>query len=373
MEVTKLHLDFIRYCVNERQCIPTITDWNALFLFMKQQALLGVGFHGLEKMKVEGEDVPRNVVLKWYAVSEQIRKRNVLMNHECARITQLFESEGHHTAILKGQANARLYPNPLSRQSGDIDIYVDGGYERVVSLLMRLGMIDTLCISKYGKEENASRTYHHIHLPTNENGIDVEVHFRPSSGVWNPFANKRLQQFLEEEITRKNELVEGGFRVPSLRFALVMQLAHVQQHLMDLGIGMRQVMDYYYLLKYGIDVEMSVELSEKLFKDIGLWNMAKAMMWLQHYMFGLENKYMIAPMDEKRGKMLLEDILRGGNFGQHSYERKQQPIGRFFLGRSRHIKLLRFDIMETIGFELSYWQAQAAKAFERIKRRSWAV
>ena len=55
------YLRYVRYCISEKQCIPIITDWNALFAFMKEQALLGVGFHGIERMKKEGVDVPRNV------------------------------------------------------------------------------------------------------------------------------------------------------------------------------------------------------------------------------------------------------------------------------------------------------------------------
>ena len=61
MEEIKSHLVFLRYCIDPQQCIPIITDWNALFAFMKEQALLGVGFHGMERMKKEGVDVPRNV------------------------------------------------------------------------------------------------------------------------------------------------------------------------------------------------------------------------------------------------------------------------------------------------------------------------
>lgn len=42
IEDTQPYLDFVRSIINEQQCIPTITEWNALFLFMQEQALLGV-------------------------------------------------------------------------------------------------------------------------------------------------------------------------------------------------------------------------------------------------------------------------------------------------------------------------------------------
>ena len=70
------YLRYVRCCISEKQCIPIITDWNALFAFMKEQALLGVGFHGIERMKKEGVDGRRNVQMKWDAESEQIKQQN---------------------------------------------------------------------------------------------------------------------------------------------------------------------------------------------------------------------------------------------------------------------------------------------------------
>lgn len=51
-------MDFVRYCIDEKEYIPTISDWDALFSFMKEQALLGVGFRGIERMKNEGMEIP---------------------------------------------------------------------------------------------------------------------------------------------------------------------------------------------------------------------------------------------------------------------------------------------------------------------------
>lgn len=90
-------------------------------------------------------------------------------------------------------------------------------------------------------------SYHHVHLPENEQGVTVEAHFRPSSGNFNPITNRRLQLWLKKEILSAT-MVEEGFCVPSIRFALVMQLAHIQRHFLGGGIGLRHVCDYYWLL-----------------------------------------------------------------------------------------------------------------------------
>ena len=52
-------------------------------------------------------------------------------------------------------------------------------------------------------------------------------------------------------------------------------------------------------------------------KYLGLWKFAGAVMYVLHEALGLSEEKMIAPMDEKRGKLLLAEILDGGNFGRH--------------------------------------------------------
>ena len=295
------------------------------------------------------------------------------MNHECSRLTRLFELQGHKTSILKGQANARLYPNPLCRQSGDIDIYVDGGEDNVLETLHNIGLIDKTNIGQYEGEDNASKSYHHIHLPTNENGIDVEIHFLPSSGVWNPFANKRLQKFLKNEIKADCVMVEDGFWVPSLKFALVMQMAHIQKHYMDEGVGFRQVIDYFYLLKTSRNEDTDNRCVDELLRNFGLRKMAGALMWVLKEILGLDENLLITSTDERRGKMLLRDILHGGNFGHYAEEKKQNGLRRLFWGRIRHIRLLYFDFGEAFWFELHYWKMQSFKTFIRIQRRNWTI
>ena len=55
----------------------------------------------------------------------------------------------------------------------------------------------------------------------------------------------------------------------------------------------------------------------KELKHLGLWKFAGAVMYVLHEALGLPKEKMIAPLDEKRGKLLLAEILNGGNFGQH--------------------------------------------------------
>lgn len=393
MRIRELFFELIQVALGRRERLsrePSAEEWAEIYAISKKQAVVGVAFFALEQLNKEGQKPPVELLYEWIASSERIKQQNMLMNSEAARLTQLFENEGHRTVILKGQANARLYDDRRLmadgrcslgrlRQPGDIDIWVSGGKEKVVQTLQKLHLIDGK-LEKYATNEAATETYHHIHLPENENGIAVEVHFRPSSGNANPFTNRRLQAFLMQELDRENEMVEEGFRVPSLRFALVMQLAHIQRHFQEGGVGLRQIVDYYYLLMSDVRGKkegINLQTSDLRLQTLGLAKIAGAVMWVISMMLdgkGKMEEWMICEPDEKRGRMLLECIKEGGNFGHYS-QHSQTPFSvvgtlKYRLNR---LRLLRFDARETVWSEIGYFGSFLRSTPERIRRRTWTL
>ena len=91
---------------------------------------------------------------------------------------------------------------------------------------------------------------------------------------------------------------------------MVYQLSHLYHHFFDEGIGMRQIIDYYFvLLKVdGKNLFNKTSLFREL-KYLGLWKFAGAVMYVLHEVLGLPEEKMIAPIDERRGKLLLSEIL----------------------------------------------------------------
>lgn len=353
---------------------PSDQEWRWLFQTCQKQAVAAFVFPAIERLSAAGQKPPVDLVYEWIAVSEQVRTQNSVMNKEAVRLTSLFEKAGHRTVILKGQANARLYPNPSSRQPGDIDIWIDGGQERVVHTLRKLGLLEGE-IGKFTCDGGTTLSYHHIHIEKKEKDIDVEVHFRPSSGNRNPFTNRKLQSFLENELNQENKLVAEGFRVPSIRFALVMQLAHIQRHLISEGIGIRQIIDYYYLLmEYERGKKQDISHHTSYIKHHwGLSHTAGALMWVLHEMLGLHEQYLIAPIDEKRGKMMLQAIMEGGNFGRH-HQGKLHGLGQRIITKNKHrLKMLRFDFWEALWHEVDYLLFILQTIPARISRRKWSL
>ena len=341
-EEIKSHLAFLCYCINTQQCIPTIKDWGALFSFMKEQALLGVGFRGVERMKSEGAEVPRKVVLRWFAVSEQIRQRNVEMNRRCVELVKRLREDGFECCVLKGQGNAVMYPDPFMRASGDIDVWLTQKARE--SQRWKDGRTE---IVEYARKRMPKTEVRCYHVEYEWGGVPVELHYMP--GVMNnPFYDRRLQRWyrerMAEQCRHEVELPDGVGKipVPTWEFNVVYQLAHLMHHFFDEGIGLRQMMDYYYLLQKARNgLEFRDESLERTLRHLGLDKFAGAVMWVLHEVFRLEEEHYIVPPDEWRGELLLEEIIKGGNFGHYSGLTDHSIGTKYFLKIRRNMRFVR--------------------------------
>ena len=350
------------------ESVPTAEEWSEFYQMAGIQSVTGVCFTAFPRLP-KAQQPPVELMVRWMGEAEDIRRMNELQNQEAARLTRLFTEAGRRSAILKGQANARLYPDRLSRQVGDIDIWVEGGKKGVVALLMELGLVTELGSTSVDGKPTAS--YHHVHLPPTKDHIVVEVHFRPSSGNFNPFTNRRLQRWLEQEIGSSCQPVDEGFNVPSVRFALMMQLSHIQRHFLVVGIGLRQICDYYWLLKNSTDEdrrEVALHLS-----SFGLRFTASALMWVLHEVLHLDEDLMLCPPDSYRGEWMLREIMAGGNFGHHAGREKHGTLRRVMEGRLRHLKLMRFDFWEEFWVEVNFCKAVITTLPTRIRYRTLSL
>ncbi|PWJ56023.1 MULTISPECIES: nucleotidyltransferase family protein [unclassified Fibrobacter] len=328
-------------------------EWERIYNEADRQTLLGLAFDGVMKLPQELRP-PMELMFQWASEAESFSGLNKILNVEAAKLTEFFKGHGRSCAVLKGQANARLYPNPLCRQPGDIDIWVSGGKKSVVGLLRETGM-----------QESLKASPHHTHMK-NDRGIDVEVHFRTSSGNYNPFTTRRLLKYLDREILNSVEVPEG-FCAHSTKFALAMQLSHIYRHFIRSGVGLRQVVDYYVLLRHSSESDRR-ELMANLDR-FGLRKIAGALMWLLRESFGLDDGFMLCKPDEFRGRWLLREILKGGNFGRHTDGGRLKWLYWWFGKRKKSLSYWRFDLAETFWAEVNYWKIFVGNTSTRIRLR----
>lgn len=237
----KIFIDFLRFCIGSVKEIPGSlkeADWQELYAFAKKQCLVGILFDGIKKLPAEHVGMKKELLLQWMAESQMLENANVRLNDAAIQVSEWFRKKGFRTCILKGQGNALMYPNPYSRTPGDIDIWVEGGDKRVISFVRSISPHEKAC-------------YHHIEFPSYK-GVEVEVHYRPSFLLcfWH---NRKLQKYYErvkeEQFSHRVMLGEQGeIAIPTVEFNLIFQLTHIFAHLMNEGIGLRQLLDYYFVL-----------------------------------------------------------------------------------------------------------------------------
>ena len=237
----KIFFDFLRFCIGSAKEIPDSSkeaDWKELYAIAKKQCLVGVLFDGIKKLPAEYVGMKKELLLQWMAESQMLEKANVRLNDAAIQVSEWFRKKGFRTCILKGQGNALMYPNPYSRTPGDIDIWVEGEDKRVISFVRSISPHEKAC-------------YHHIEFPSYK-GVEVEVHYRPSFLLcfWH---DRKLQKYYgrvkEEQFSHRVMLGEQGeIAIPTAEFNLIFQLTHIFSHLMNEGIGLRQLVDYYYVL-----------------------------------------------------------------------------------------------------------------------------
>ena len=388
-------------------------DWDACYQFAKRQTLVGVLFDGIQRLPKELAPA-RPLLLRWLSDSESIRRRNMRMDRASAYIYNKVCAAGFRCCILKGQGNALLYPHPSSRIPGDVDVWVMANREELRHIALSL---------TEGDGSSLQESLNHIGLTVH--GVSVELHSTPAL-LNSPLYNSRLQKWFKRnaDLQCSNRIAlpnnAGKVAVPTLSFNIIYQLCHLFHHCFYEGVGLRQIVDYYFVLKntdfsgntdegagntdrdevllntdYTDSTDSSsgdfegdgcflntdytdftdrfsgntdegcfllntdctdftdsssgdfegdgcllntdcadfldsssgglgevdsggalVALQEEL-KWLGLWEFAGAVMYVLREVMRLDEKRMICAPDERRGRLLLEEIMAGGNFGHY--------------------------------------------------------
>ena len=306
MKEIDLFLELVQVSIGRRAMLtrtPTPDEWQHLYALAEKQALLGVCFAGVKSLEKQEQRVPQTLYYQWLATVAMIQQRNEEVNGQCITLLKRLAKDGYRSCILKGQGVAQRYGSlALYRQSGDIDVWMAGTFEDAIKYAAR--------VTNGELEVNEQ----HVHLQVFKD-TEVELHFTPSM-LMNRLKDRRLQRWFNEQRERQmNNFVAFGddkISVPTDDFNLVYLLLHIYRHLFAEGIGLRQLMDYYFLLKTcgQVGPEVMVTIGR-----LGMGRFASAIMWVLGRVFGLEETRMICKPDERRGRFILNEIMASGNFG----------------------------------------------------------
>lgn len=323
----KLFFELLLVCTDAQERLSQSyadEQWKAAFAIAQKQSIVGVLFSAMEKLPKE-QCPSKPIILQWFSVVNQIEQNSKSMTEASEEVIRYFRENGYPCQILKGRSVGRYYPHPLRRSSGDIDVWLDGGRQKIYDFARAFDKEGML----YGVN------YHHIHFHLIED-VHIEVHIWPSF-LSSPRRNRRLHEFCRlHRPTMESDM-------PSLDFDRVFILLHCYRHICGHGVGLRQIMDYFYVLRQGFSEEERLS-AVRWIEALGMKRFARGMMWVLQEYFGLGEQYLLMAPDEKEGRFIMQEVLLTGNMG-HSDTRQwgsmKTPLSRFFVNLRRDLFLAR--------------------------------
>ena len=315
--MSDLLLQLIQYSIDRRNSltvIPSAEEWEILFESSCKQAIAGVCFSGLSELFASRAEsvsfLPESLYYRWAGMAFEIQRRNDSMNAACSSLLGELSGMGLRSCILKGQGAALNYGQLAElRNPGDIDIWVDADKDAVVAAAARLGITDTPS---------------YLHVCTSFSGIPVELHFRPTYCRQASY-NRKMQDFCKRHTSDWSQI--DGLVVPSWYFNSVYMPSHIFRHLFGFGVGLRQLMDYYFLLINRPDDVILSDLDADLCA-VGLRPFIGALMFIMKEVFLIDDGCLICAPDRERGAALLSDVMEYGNFGQMDCK-SRKTIGHY--------------------------------------------
>ena len=282
-------------------------DWWAIYKDMSQQAVAPLGYEIYKKRKGSFNDT--DLDREWsQSVIEQYNSWYMLMYCQ-QELVNLLSSAGFDFAIMKGMANAVLYPVPELRKSGDIDVLVrEDEYESVYQLLLDNG---------YSKTEELDKAEYHVVLTKDD--VVFELHKRPGGTKMDGSPESQaLIDFFSHGLDNVGyvEVDKYYFPVlPTLQKGMTL-LIHFAGHMRE-GVGIRHLLDWMVYAEHYLSDQYWEEHFCAEAEKVHLKELAKVMTKVCQRCFGLNNDLTwCKDADSSLCRQLLEYLINEGDFGK---------------------------------------------------------
>ena len=299
--------------------LPERIDWSKVCVLAKQQTLVGLLADAVQKLP-EGIRPDAKTMSQLRAYVMKNLHAHILITQRLAATTELLRSEGIEPVLFKGHGLAMNYPDPMSRQCGDIDLYVGRDmYEKAVEV----------CVKHFGEGEHDSESIKHYHF--DNQGVSVELH-RIAETIPGIIANRRYQKWTVENLERsdlRHVDIEGvSVNLPPYGFDAIYVMNHAWHHFVTGGIGLRQICDWTMYIHRFHDRIDPVRLESDL-RSFGLLKVWHMFAWIAVNRLGLpaEECPLYEGRYERDSEKMLSVVWTDGNFGKYSERSAKRPEG----------------------------------------------
>lgn len=276
-----------------------------LFSLAEQQAVLGLVVDSIIRHYVK---MPQQWVFEAVGILEQIKQQSIVVNEGAVKLYKLMSDNGIDYVIVKGQVVASKYPDPLLRQSGDVDYYCDS----------KNFPLSQDAVKKYwGIEAEREESDLHVHFDYQD--VTYEGHFSLTS-LYSKKREEYWKQVLEND-ERDVVTIDGhDIKTLSATTHTLYVFIHLYSHLLALGVGLRQFCDMAVMLHYCKE-QIDLETLRMHLKTLGLERAYKACGCILIDCLGLPKEdlgYTLSDADRKYGERILDVVMYRGNMGHYN-------------------------------------------------------
>lgn len=286
-------------------------DWNAVLHEASQQAVLLSVFDRAAAYK---DYIPEDVYAHWFGKVSRSLMRNLQISKGQQNLVALLGKHGVSYVILKGEASAAYYTRPDLRHLGDIDFLIKPDQtERVTDLLLTDGYVKSDHVDVW-------------HILFTKARVAFEMHFalpgmpEGPAGEWIRKATSELWNGIERQSS-----IGGGFSAPSDWHHGLILLLHMQQHMLNDGLGLRHLCDWAAFVNKTHGRDFWPEQLLPLLKEVGLLKYAAVMTRICAEYLGISCPAW-AEAERSLCDAVLYDILTGGNFGRKDLARSKAGV-----------------------------------------------
>jgi len=283
--------------------------WDKVYQLAKEQCLVGIIADSFQFLN--NKQIDKNNKLKWLGYIVKLEQKNGSLNKLVYNLFLKFNNMQLSPILMKGQAFAENYPYPLHRQCGDIDIYFKNR-EDCNKAVEWAANIDKVAAKSYDNKRERKHFTFSIH------GNIVELHYFMCL-FENSRLHKRLQQIIDKEFADNEPsfvyIEEKQIETVPYTLSVLHQIIHISRHLLEAGIGLRQICDLaLYLDKY-YDVIDKEKLNGYL-NELQLMTVAKSIGYILVNFLGLKKEKMPFSTDKQYTEFIIREVFDGGNFGK---------------------------------------------------------
>lgn len=215
--------------------------WAMIGEIAMKQGVLGIVLDGLDVLGATPYGTTRELSaqqkLEWIGQVMMIEQENHRQCEIMNNLSQKWTEAGCKVMVMKGQANALMYPNPAHRSPGDIDCYLFGNYQLGNDIAREAG----------AKVDKSWYKHSEIHYKN--------VLFENHQYFVHTREGKRSKR-LDEELKNTLNVDESFFReltsytiMPPVQWTAMFLTYHACGHFLSEGLRLKQLLDWAMFLK----------------------------------------------------------------------------------------------------------------------------